>query len=125
MKKERIQAIREFANRVAEWISEQRSGDGKKLLYSVLRERPGDLRRKLVRSIARHPDRRPFFTLDEFCLVWLDDEKDAWLIQDLLAIRVIERLHELGHFLEVAQDLPIDLESNSDSQDQDYEEKLQ
>ena len=74
---------------------------------------------------ARHPDRPPFFTLNEFCLVWLDDDKDAWLVQDLLAIGVIERLHELGHYADVAQDLPIEMEASAETAAQPLEEDIQ
>jgi hypothetical protein len=44
------------------------------------------------------------FGLDEYRDVWLHDDGDAYLVRDLVCIRVVERLHGLGYFASHPED---------------------
>jgi len=97
----RIEAIRAMADRLADYIDEQRDQRlFRTLLYGGSRGQDyQELRTRLIRAdydqIARQG---PLFTMDEFLAVFENsDSQYTWLLaRDLLLIRIIERLHERG-----------------------------
>jgi CRISPR-associated protein Cst1 len=95
MKKPRIEAIRKFADKLAVHIKQKHD---RKLRHALFY---GDLPR--LRHTLRAAQREslqdgtpPLFGLDEYAEVWLHEDGDERLVRDLLCIRVVERLHELG-----------------------------
>jgi hypothetical protein len=57
------------------------------------------------------------FGLDEYATVWLHDDRDAYLIRDLICIRVVEKLHEHGWFKQHPEDaLDKDTDSENDTE---------
>lgn len=96
MKPARIEAIRAFADKLATHID--RTFD-RKLLRALLEGHMRDVRPALLgaqRHLAR--DGQLLFGLDEYATVWLHEDGDEWLVRDLICIRLVERLHELGFF---------------------------
>lgn len=95
MRKGRIEAIRQFADKLALWIRDKHD---KRLYNALAREHPRELRQKLLRA---QRDGMPL-GLDEYATVWLHEDDggraDEGLIRDLVCLRVVERLNELGYF---------------------------
>jgi CRISPR-associated protein Cst1 len=96
MKQGQIESIRAFADKLAVWI--QKNHD-KSLYRSLAMDRPGDLRRSLMRAQrASTEGTQLLFGLDEYATVWLRDDGNEWLIRDLICIRVVEVLAAGGFF---------------------------
>jgi CRISPR-associated protein Cst1 len=94
MKKARIEAIRQFADKLASWIQEK---NDRSLYRSLTFDRPWELRQTLLRA---QRDGLPF-GLDEYAAVWLHEDEsrtDEALIRDLVCIRVVERLRDGKYF---------------------------
>jgi CRISPR-associated protein Cst1 len=90
MKQGRIDSVKAFADKIAEWI---RSKNDKALYRSLVMDKPSELRRALMRAQRESATTgRPIFGLDEYATVWLHEEGDEWLVRDLVCIRAIERL---------------------------------
>jgi hypothetical protein len=97
MDKGEIDAIRLFADKLAGWID---SKNDRKLHHALAFERPRELRGQLLR-IQRESTNGPLlFGLEEFAGVWLHPERDEYLVRDLVCLRVVEKLHELGWYSE-------------------------
>jgi CRISPR-associated protein Cst1 len=94
MRKGRIEAIKQFGDKVANWINEKRD----RTLYRALAyDSPWELRQRLLRA---QRDGMPL-GLDEYATVWLhedDSRADESLVRDLVCIRVVEQLYELKYF---------------------------
>lgn len=95
MKNGRIEAIRQFADKLAQWIQDKHD----RSLYNALAyERSWELRQRLLRA---QRDGMPL-GLDEYATVWLHEDDggraDEGLIRDLVCLRVVEHLNELGYF---------------------------
>ncbi|AKT38509.1 hypothetical protein [Chondromyces crocatus] len=113
MKKERLEIIRAFADKLADRIQTKNEVS---LRRAVFFEDAWGLRRRLVIEQRKsYEEKGPLlFGLDEFAAVWLSTENDDRLVRDLIAIRVIERLHDLGVDAEaVLSTEPNDGESSS------------
>jgi hypothetical protein len=109
MRKARVEAIKQFADKLADWISQKHD---RNLYRALAYERPWDLRQRLLRA---QRDGLPF-GLDEYAAVWLhedDSRSDENLVRDLVCIRVVERLYELKYF----DSHPEDRVENSDDGD--------
>jgi hypothetical protein len=94
MKKGRIDAIKQFADKLADWISQKRD---RNLYRALTYEPPWELRRRLLRA---QREGLPL-GLDEYATVWLhedDTRADENLVRDLVCVRVVERLHEVNYF---------------------------
>ncbi len=95
MKDARIEAIRSFADKIAEHISRTRD---KRLFRSLAYDPLHEVRNALLAAQRRTAPDRLLFGLDEYATVWLHEDGDEFLVRDLLTIRVVERLAELGYF---------------------------
>lgn len=95
MKKGRIEAIRAFADKLAQWIFDKTD---KKLYHALVFDRLGELQHALRRVQRESAGGTLLFGLDEYREVWLHEDGDGYLVRDLLCIRIVERLHELGYF---------------------------
>jgi hypothetical protein len=96
MKAARIDTIKKFADKLADWIA---SKNDKKLYRSLMIERVSELRRGLRRiqqEGAKGGDL--LFGLDEYAAVWLHEDGDEWLVRDLICIRVVETLCQKKFF---------------------------
>ncbi len=96
MTKGRIEAVRTFADKLADWISRR---NDRKLLHALTFNKPWELRGVLLRA-QRESARAAelLFGLEEFSTVWLSQEGDEYLVRDLVCLRVTERLYEGGYF---------------------------
>ena len=100
MKKGRVEAIRQFADKLTEWIS---SKNDRQLYRSLAYDPPWDLRRRLLRAQQKGLP----LGLDEYAKVWLSDEEgriDEGLIRDLVCLRVVEQLQARDYFKEHPED---------------------
>lgn len=108
MRKGRIEAIKQFGDKLANWITEKRDRN----LYRALTiEPPWELRQRLLRAQRGGLP----LGLDEYAAVWLhedDSRANENLVRDLVCIRVVERLYELKYFDSHPEDR---LESSDDS----------
>lgn len=95
MKEGRIQAIRAFADKLAGWIFEK---NDKKLYNALMFGKMADLHHTLRRAQRDSTAGELLFGLDEYRNVWLHDDDDGSLVRDLICIRAVEKLHELGYF---------------------------
>src|SRR5262249_22295956 len=95
MEKTRIEAIRRFSDKVADRIL---SKNDKRLWRALAYDKLGELQARLRRVQQESAKDELMFGLDEYAAVWLHEDRDAFLVRDLLAIRVVERLHEQGWF---------------------------
>ncbi len=95
MKDGRIKAIREFSDKLAEWISQK--GD-KRLYRALVFEKFSELQHHLRRVQRESAGSALLFGLDEYRNVWLHEDGDRYLVRDLVCIRLIEKLDELGYF---------------------------
>lgn len=96
MKKGRIDQIRAFADKLAEWIH---SRHDRKLFNALMYGRLSELQHAL-RRVQRESAGGAglLFGLDEYAGVWLHEEGDQYLARDLMCIRVVEQLHAAGYF---------------------------
>jgi CRISPR-associated protein Cst1 len=101
MKEGRIQQIRAFADKLAGWISAKTD---KKLYLALTFGKLSDVDRALRRAQRESAGGELLFGLAEYRDVWLHDDGDRWLVRDLVCIRLVERLHELGYFKEHPED---------------------
>lgn len=95
MKDGRINAIREFSDKLAAWINKK--GD-KRLYRALVFDKLNELQHHLRRVQRESAGSDLLFGLDEYRNVWLHEDGDRYLVRDLICIRVIEKLHELGYF---------------------------
>jgi hypothetical protein len=95
MKKGRIDAIRTFADKLATWIHAKTD---KKLYNALTYDRLSELQQALRRVQRESVGGELLFGLEEYRDVWLHDDGDAYPVRDLICIRVVEKLHELGYF---------------------------
>ncbi len=106
MERNRIETVKRFSDKVADWIV--RKNDRrlwKSLAFDKLQEFQGRLRRAQQESAARAASGGELlFGIDEYATVWLHEDRDAYLVRDLIAIRVVERLHERGWFADHPED---------------------
>jgi CRISPR-associated protein Cst1 len=102
MKAARIDAIRSFADKLADHIA--RTND-RKLYRSLVFDRPYEVRSALMSAQRRTVPDRLLFGLNEFATVWLHEDGDEFLVRDLISIRVVERLSEAGYFRENPEDV--------------------
>ncbi len=94
MRKGRIEAIKQFADKLANWIKEKRD---RNLYRALAYDSPWELRQRLLRA---QRDGLPL-GLDEYAAVWLqedDSRADESLVRDLVCIRVVEQLYQLKYF---------------------------
>jgi hypothetical protein len=117
MKAARIEAVRAFADKLATRIHEK--GDGK-LFKSLAFDKPRELRHRLLAVQRESAKDALLFGLDEYATVWLHEDGDEWLVRDLVCIRVVERLHELGYFAEHPEEV-LDEAPDQDEKDEDEE----
>lgn len=103
MKEGRIKAIRAFADKLADWI--HRKTD-KRLYRGLLFAPHREVRGALLRAHQQSAKEQLLFGLDEFRDVWLHDDGDQYLVRDLICIRVVERLYELGYFKQHPDEVP-------------------
>jgi CRISPR-associated protein Cst1 len=108
MKQARIDAVRGFADKLALWIHEKNDRKLERALFMTRDLR--DLRRQMLRAQSASAAGALLFGLDEYATVWLHEDGDQYLVRDLVCIRVVERLHELGRSVEEldAEDSPAD-----------------
>lgn len=97
MKEGRIKAIRAFADKLAGWIFGKKD---KKLYNALMFGKMPDLQHTLRRAHRESATGELLFGLDEYRDVWLHDDGDSFLVRDLICIRAVERLYELGYFKE-------------------------
>jgi CRISPR-associated protein Cst1 len=103
MREGRIKAIRAFADKLAAWIH---SKTDKKLYNALTFGKMADLQHALRRVQRESADGEALlFGLDEYRDVWLHDDGDAYLVRDLLCIRVVEVLHDRGYFKAHPEDI--------------------
>ena len=95
MKAARIAAIKSFADKLAVHI--HRAHD-RKLYRALLFDKLPEVRRALRSAQRKSVDGELLFGLDDYVTVWHHDEGNEFLVRDLVAIRVVERLKELGYF---------------------------
>jgi hypothetical protein len=110
MKQARIDAIRGFADKLAQWIYDKNDRKLQRGLFMTRDLR--DLRRQMLRAQSASTGGTLLFGLDEYATVWLHEDGDQYLVRDLVCIRVVERLHELG--LPVEELDPDESEGNSE-----------
>jgi len=99
MKQARIDAIRGFADKLAQWIYHKNDRKLERALFTARELR--DLRRQMLRAQGASAESTLLFGLDEYATVWLHEDGDQYLARDLVCIRVVEKLHELGRNVEV------------------------
>lgn len=117
MKPGRIEAIRAFADKVAGWIHGKNDRKVyRALMFGKLSEAQESLRRAQLQSAKGEL----LFGLDEYTSVWLHQDGDVFLVRDLICIRVVETLEELGYYRDNPQD-QLDQANQEDSND--YEEQ--
>jgi CRISPR-associated protein Cst1 len=95
MKSTRVAAIRAFADKLAQRI---RDKNDRKLRHALFYDELWRVRRELLRAqrTSFEEGGPPLFGLDEYTTVWLHEDGDERLVRDLICIRIVERLHELG-----------------------------
>jgi hypothetical protein len=108
MKQARIEAVRAFADKLAEWI---RNKNDTALYRSLMMDKPSDVRHSLMRAQRASAAAVPLFGLDEYATVWLHEDGDEWLVRDLICIRVVEALSGAGFFRSDPGLLPEELEN--------------
>ncbi len=113
MKQTRIEAIRQFADKVAAWV---RKKNDKGVYRSLIMDRPSDLRHSLMRmQRSSAASGHPLFGLDEYATVWLHEDGDEWLVRDLVCIRVVETLSASGFFGTNPGLLPDEMNTNEET----------
>jgi CRISPR-associated protein Cst1 len=102
MKDGRIKAIREFSDKLAEWINKKAD---KRLYRALVFGKLSELQHHLRRVQRESAGSALLFGLDEYRNVWLHEDGDRYLVRDLVCIRLIERLDELGYFKAHPEDI--------------------
>jgi len=108
----RVNAIRDFGDRVALYIQEQDAGFWRSM---HLTHRYSDFRVALIKAChsEEKAGRPPLITFDDFITIFEHAENleysDWRLARDLTLIRVIERLHALDWFKNHQDALQVDL----------------
>lgn len=113
MKSERIDAVKAFSDKLAEHIL--RSNE-RKLYHSIVFDKPYQLRAALIRAQRRSVDGTLLFGLDEYANAWLHEDGDEFLVRDLVAIRVVERLALSGYFEKNPEDLQPEQENEENAE---------
>jgi CRISPR-associated protein Cst1 len=103
MKPARIEAIRSFADKLADHI--ERAND-RRLYRALTLDKLHEVRRALLSAQRRSAQGQILFGLDEYATVWLHEDGDEFLVRDLVTIRVVERLAALGYFASHPEDAP-------------------
>ncbi len=103
MKQARIDAIRGFADKLAQWIHDKNDRKLERALFMSRDLR--DLRRQLLRSQAASVQANLLFGLEEYATVWLHEDGDQYLVRDLVCIRVVEKLHDLGRTVDGIEEI--------------------
>lgn len=101
MKQARIDAVRSFADKLAQWIHDKNDRKLERALFTARDLR--DLRRQMLRAQGASAEGSLLFGLDEYATVWLHEDGDQYLVRDLVCIRVVEKLHELGRPIEALE----------------------
>jgi CRISPR-associated protein Cst1 len=116
MERSRIETVKRFSDKVADFIAKKNDRKlWQSLAFDRLSEFQGRLRRAQQHSAAGADGL--LFGLDEYATVWLHDDRDAYLIRDLICIRVVEKLHEHGWFKQHPEDaLDKDTDSENDTE---------
>lgn len=120
MEEKRLEAIREFADKMADYV--YRSNDRDVFRSLVYGQKPWDIRNALTkaqRNRAREHNEL-LFGLDEYLKVFIADDavgKADWsLVRDLMSIRLVEQLFEKEFFKkEENQDLLVEPETETAS----------
>ncbi|MBI4917062.1 MAG: hypothetical protein HY825_14565 [Acidobacteria bacterium] len=103
MKQARIDAVREFADRVAQWIHERNDRRLERALFTARGN--SEVRHALMRAQRESGAAgRLLFGLDDYARVFLHEDRDEALIRDLVCIRLAERLPALGTPVEVLEE---------------------
>lgn len=117
MKPGRIEAIRIFADKIAGWIHGKNDRRlYRALMFGKLFEAQQALRKAQLDSARGEV----LFGLAEYTNIWLHQDGDAYLVRDLICIRVVEQLEELGYYREH----PDDQLSEASHDDIEYEEQI-
>ncbi len=120
MNKGRIELIRTFADKLADWIANK---NDTKLFRAIAFEKLWELRQRLLRVQQESAKSALLFGLDEYAQVWLHSEdgaRDESLVRDLVCIRVVERLHERGFFKTLDEGLVDPQPENENENDEQY-----
>ncbi|MCC6523310.1 MAG: hypothetical protein IT373_11655 [Polyangiaceae bacterium] len=119
MKQARIDAVREFADKVAQWIHERNDRRLERALFTARGN--WEVRHALMRAQRESGAAgRLLFGLDDYARVFLHEDRDEGLIRDLVCIRLAERLPALGTPVEVLEeDTP---KSGADPEDREDEQ---
>lgn len=96
MKAARIEAIKRFADKLAQQIQ----GQNDRRLFRALMyaSKPYEVRQALLASQRESASRALLFGLDEYAAVWLHADGDEYLVRDLVCLRVVEQLSTQGFF---------------------------
>lgn len=117
MKDGRVQRIQVFADKLAEWIFKKTD---KKLYLALTFGKLSEVDHVLRRVQRESAGTDLLFGLAEYKDVWLHDDGDRRLVRDLVCIRLVERLHELGYFKEHPEDA-LEERANADTENQQEE----
>lgn len=101
MKPGRIEAIRAFADKLAGWIHGK---NDRRLYRSLMFDKLFEMQQALRRAQRESARGELLFGLDEYTTVWLHQDDDAFLVRDLICIRVVESLEELGYYRDNPED---------------------
>lgn len=100
MTQERLDRIRDFADRLARFIQTR---NDKGLLHSLLYDgREWEIRNALIKAQRRSAASELLFGLQEYMDIFLAEDgmgRESWsLVRDLIVIRLVEALHKEGYF---------------------------
>lgn len=119
--RERIEQIRELGDRLATYVSGE---NDRRFFTAFFGERSYDLfRNALIKANLAHVKRGnpPLITLDPYIRVFEEGDEVArpdWrLVRDLILIRMIERLYDLGWLGKNVDVLPETVENSEDEED--------
>ena len=103
MERSRIETVKRFSDKVADFIAKK---NDRKLWRSLAFEKLSEFQNRLRRAQQQSAGGADglLFGLDEYTAVWLHDDRDAYLIRDLICIRTVERLHAQGWFKQHPED---------------------
>jgi CRISPR-associated protein Cst1 len=117
MKPERIERIRNFSDKLASRIHGK---NDRRLLNALTYDKLYEIRRALLRAQRESASGDLLFGLHEYAAVWLSEDGDEYLVRDLVCLRVIERLHELGYFAAHPED---NVDTGENDRDANHTEK--
>ncbi len=112
MNKGRIEVIRCFADKLADWVNQKAD---KKLLHALYYGKLSALDYRLRRVQQESASGKLLFGLDEYRDVWLHEDGDRYLVRDLITIRVVERLYELGYYRTHPEDAVVHEDNDPDT----------